>query len=83
MSIILNPPKSVGPNSIPIKLLKIIRHSVSPLLALRVNKSFQSGIFPDKLKIVKVISSKKEILSLHQTIGHFLFDPFSVKYLRS
>ena len=53
---ILNPSKSVGPNSIPMKLLKIIGCSVSPLLALLVNQSFQSGIFPDKLKIAKVIS---------------------------
>ena len=57
---ILNPSKSVGPNSIPIKLLKIIGHSVSPLLALLVNQSFQSGIFPDKLKIAKVISLFKK-----------------------
>ena len=57
---ILNPSKSVGPNSIPIKLLKIIGSSVSPLLALLVNQSFQSGIFPDKLKIAKVISLFKK-----------------------
>ena len=57
---ILNPSKSVGPNSIPIKLLKIIGFSVSPLLALLVNQSFQSGIFPDKLKIAKVISLFKK-----------------------
>ena len=44
---ILNPSKSVGPNSIPIKLLKIIGQSLSPLLALIVNQSSQSGIFPD------------------------------------
>ena len=57
---ILNPSKSVGPNSIPIKLLRIIGHSVSPLLALLVNQSFQSGIYPDKLKIAKVISLFKK-----------------------
>ena len=57
---ILNPSKSVGPNSIPIKLLKIIGSSVSLLLALLVNQSFQSGIFPDKLKIAKVISLFKK-----------------------
>ena len=56
---ILNPSKSVGPNSIPIKLLKIIGSSVSQFLALLVNQSFQSGIFPDKLKIAKVSLSKK------------------------
>ena len=52
----LNPSKSVGPNSTPIKLLKIIGPSFSPFLALIVNQSFQSGIFSDKLKIAKVIS---------------------------
>ena len=57
---ILNPSKSVGPNSIPIKLLKIIGSSVSPLLALLVNQSFQSGIFADKLKIAKVVSLFKK-----------------------
>ena len=81
---ILNPSKSVGPNSIPIKLLKIIGSSVSPLLALLVNKSFQSGIFPDKLEIAKVITLfKKGILSCHLTTDQFLFYPSSVRYLKS
>ena len=57
---ILNPSKSVGPNSIPMKLLKIIGYSVSPHLALLVNQSFQSGVFPDKLKIAKIISIFKK-----------------------
>ena len=57
---ILNPSKSVGPNSIPIKLLKVIGSSISPLLALLVNQSFQSGTFPDKLKIARVISLFKK-----------------------
>ena len=57
---ILNPSKSVGPNSIPIKLLKIIGSSVSQFLALLVNQSFQSGIFPNKRKIAKVISLFKK-----------------------
>ena len=56
----LNPSKSVGPNSIPIKLLKILGSSVSPLVALLVNQSFQSGVFPDKLKIAKVITLFKK-----------------------
>ena len=46
----LSPSKSVGPNSIPIKLLKIIGSSISPILALLVNQSFQSGIFLTSLK---------------------------------
>ena len=52
---ILNPSKSVVPNSIPIKLLKILGSSVSPLLALLVNQSFQCRVFPDKLKKANVI----------------------------
>ena len=59
---ILNPSKSVGPNSISIKLLKIIGHSISPLLALLVHQSFQSSIFPDKLKIARVISLLKRVI---------------------
>ena len=57
---ILNPSKSVGPNSIPIKLLKILGSSIAPLLAVLVNQSFLSGIFPDKLKIAKVITLFKK-----------------------
>ena len=56
----LDPSKSVGPNSIPIKLLKIVGCSISPLLALLINQSFQSGINPDKFKIAKVISLFKK-----------------------
>ena len=56
----LNPSKSVGPNSIPIKLLKIVGCSISPLLALLMNHSFQSGIYPDTFKIAKVISLFKK-----------------------
>ena len=56
----LDPFKSVGPNSTPIKLLKIVGCSISPLLALLINQSFQSGIYPDKFKIAKVISLFKK-----------------------
>ncbi len=56
----LNPSKSVGPNSIPIKLLNVIGTSISSLLALLVNQSFQFGIFPDKLKVAKVITLFKK-----------------------
>ncbi len=56
----LNPSKPVGPNSIPIKLLKVIGTFVSPRLALLVNQSFQFCIFPDKLKVAKVITLFKK-----------------------
>ena len=81
---ILNPSKSESLNSIPIKLLKIIGYSVSTNLAVLAHQSFQSGVFPDKLKIAKVISIlKKEIASFHQTIGLFLSYPSSARYLRN
>ncbi len=57
---LLDSSKSVGPNSIPIKMLKIIGSSISPCLASLVNKSFQVGIFPNKLKVAKVISLFKK-----------------------
>ena len=41
-------------------MLKILGASVSPLLALLVNQSFQSGVFSDKLKIAKVITLFKK-----------------------
>ena len=80
----LNPSKSVGPNSIPIKLLKILGSSVSPLVALLVNQSFQSGVFPDKLKIAKVITLfKKGNPELPSNYRPILFYPSSVRYLRN
>ena len=47
--------KSLGPNSIPIKLLKHLCPLISLPLSQIINESFQSGIFPDKIKLAKVI----------------------------
>ena len=52
--------KSVGPYSIPCNLLKMLSHLVSPILATLINESFSSGIFPDKLKIARVITLHKK-----------------------
>ena len=41
--------KSCGPNSIPIKLLKILDSLFSVYLSTLINESFETGIFPDKL----------------------------------
>ncbi len=57
---LLNSAKSVGPNSIPTKLLKVIGPFISPCLASLVNESFQVGIFPSKLKVAKVVSLFKK-----------------------
>ena len=47
--------KSLGPNSIPMKILKLLSPLISSPLSQIVNESFQSGIFPDKMKLAKVI----------------------------
>ena len=55
--------KSCGPNSIPIKLLKILESHISVHLSCLINESFVRGIFPDKLKIAKVIPVFKKGLT--------------------
>lgn len=47
--------KSSGPSSIPTKLLKISAPLIVPTLVKIINVSFTTGIFPDNLKLAKVI----------------------------
>ena len=59
MEIISNfkPNKSAGPNSIPIKILRLLKDNIYEQLAIILNISFTTGIF--KLKVVKVIPIHK------------------------
>ena len=57
---IMNPTKSVGPHSIPVRLLKILGPFISIPLAKVVNQSFQQGTFPSKLKTAKIIALFKK-----------------------
>ena len=41
--------KAAGPYSIPCNLLKMLNLSISLMLAILVNESFQMGVSPDKL----------------------------------
>ena len=50
----LNTKKSIGPYSIPVFLLKILSNHISEPLSYLVNLSFQTGIFPDYLKVANV-----------------------------
>ena len=52
--------KSVGPYSVPIKLLKSLSKSFSESLTLIVNDSFTKGIYPNKLKTAKVVALHKK-----------------------
>ena len=50
------PKKSIGPHSIPINFLKIVADLVAIPLCRIINLSFSKGIFPELLKISKVIA---------------------------
>ena len=56
----LHPTKSVGPFSIPIKILKTLRVLLSKPLAYLYNRSFLTGVVPEKLKIARVIPVYKK-----------------------
>ena len=47
--------KSLGPNSIPMRVSKCLSPLISSPLSQIINESFQSGIFLDKMKLAKVI----------------------------
>ena len=52
--------KSLGPNSIPVYILKISNNFFSNKLTDIINLSFRTGIFPDLCKLAKVIPIFKE-----------------------
>ena len=51
---------SSGVDGLSVKLLKLIKDDVASSITLIINQSFQSGIFPDQLKIAKVIPNFKK-----------------------
>ena len=52
--------KSVGPYSIPVKLLKILVKHVSNSFSEIVNASFGTGVYPTELKTAKVVALHKK-----------------------
>ena len=52
--------KSIGPFSIPITLLKVLKHHIFYPLAKLINQSLVKGIVPSKLKVAKVIPIFKQ-----------------------
>ena len=59
--------KSSGPNSIAVKRIKILDLSICTDRTALVNESFMTGIFPDKLKIAKVIPVFKKGLPTNKS----------------
>ena len=56
----INPNKAIGPNSIPTKILKEFKTELSEPLSDIINVSVNKGIFPDFLKVAKVIPIHKK-----------------------
>ena len=54
--------KSAGPNSIPTKILKIIKKSISTPLSTLINNSFANGTFPKVCKRTPVFKNKSRLL---------------------
>jgi len=52
---LLKPIKSTGHDNLSTYFLKLINQNVAIPLSILINKSLQSGVFPDSLKIGKVI----------------------------
>ena len=52
--------KSVGPNSIPTEILKLLKDDISSQLSEIFNISLSSGVFPSILKTAKVIPIHKK-----------------------
>ena len=80
----LNSSKSIGPHSIPINILKIVkRHNSHPLVEI-VNQSFLKGTFQSKLKVAKIVPVfKRKTQRLGPTIGQFPYCQFLAKYLKN
>ena len=69
--------RSVGPNSIPTKVLKLLKNGISSQLSEIFNTSFSSSLFPSILKTAKVIpvykkDSNYRPISLLSNIEKFL-----------
>lgn len=60
----LKPKLSCGVDGISAKLLKFMKTEITPFLTIIINRTLQTGIFPQKLKIAKVTAlHKKDDLS--------------------
>ena len=59
--------KSSGPNSIPVKILKLLKNDISQQLSDIFNMSFSTGQFASVLKIAKVIPIHKKQSKVYYT----------------
>ena len=66
--------KSTGPNSIPVYILKILKPFFSDWLAKLINLSFETSVFPDILKVAKVVPIHKK----DSKLDHVNYRPISL-----
>ncbi len=65
----LNNKKSTGIHDIPTKILKACKHHIMSKLLKLINLSFTSGVFPDGIKVAKVIPLYKK--NEHYIVGNY------------
>ena len=74
--------KSVGHDNIPVIFIKLVDRIIAPFLVKVINASFDLGMFPNILKIAKVIpiykSGDKQLINNYRPIS--LLSPFSKIY---
>ena len=56
----LNSRKTIGPNSIPSRILKEFENMLKTPLTVIINISFQTGIFPEQCKIAHITTIFKK-----------------------
>ena len=77
----LKPKPSCGYDGISTKLLKTCKLEICKSLTLIINQSLSTGIFPDSLKVAKVIPLYKRVIKLYSVIiAQFLYCLQSLKY---
>ena len=80
----LNMNKSSGPNSIPFKILNLLKKDISRQLVDLFNLSLLSSVFPSLLKIVKVVSiCKKDSKLVCHNYHTICLLPNTEKYLKN
>ena len=56
----LKPKTSCGHDDISSKLLKCIKETIATLISIIINQSLYTGIFPDKIKLAKILPLYKK-----------------------
>ena len=80
----LNDNKSSGPNSIPTRVLKLLKKDISKQLADIFSLTFSSGVCHTPFKIVKVIATYKKPQNLNVlTTEQFHYYPILTKFWKN